>query len=248
MLAPGKSVVSLRVPNSWVDQTHPEGMVPGDTEGRFFRGSGTSQATAVVAGEVALLLQARPNLTPDQVKSLLMDTADPLVQNPNPAMGAGVVDVNAAINLINIKTITAVISRLLGGRPAALPDSTGLGTLEASRGGEHVVDPATGDALVGERDATGAPWNGTAWARASTNGRAWTTGGVWNGHVWTTDKWKSGQVQAAIWPGSSWSGIPWSSHEWSDSSWEARSWRNNDWEARSWREASWLARSWRDLS
>jgi serine protease AprX len=248
VLAPGKSVVSLRVPNSFVDQTHPEGRLPGDTEGRFFRGSGTSQATAVVSGEIALLLQARPNLTPDQVKSLLRDTADPLARNPQPAMGSGVVDVNSAIDLLNVKSLTAALARLLGGSRTNLPDSTGLGSIELSRGGEHVVDPSTGDLLDGERDALGSPWYGAAWTRSSNVGRAWSNGGVWNGHVWTTDKWKNGQVQAASWPGSSWSGISWSSHEWSDSSWEARSWRNGDWQARSWREATWLARSWRDLT
>ena len=60
VLAPGRSVVSLRVPGSYVDELHPEGLVDGDTSERFFRGSGTSQATAVVSGEVALLLSARP--------------------------------------------------------------------------------------------------------------------------------------------------------------------------------------------
>jgi serine protease AprX len=246
VLAPGKSVVSLRVPNSYIDETHPEGLVAGDTDGRFFRGSGTSQATAVVSGEVALLLQAHPNLTPDQVKTLLQDTADPLVQHPAPAMGNGVVDVNSAIDMLNVKSLTASLGRLLGGPTSTPPSSTGLGSLEASRGGEHVVDPTTGDVLSGELDAQGVPWDGAAWARSSTLGKAWSKGGVWNGHVWTTDNWDHGQVQAAAWSGSSWSGIPWSQHEWSDATWEARSWRNDDWQARSWREATWLARSWRD--
>ena len=71
LLAPGKSVVSLRVRSSYADLTHPEGRLAGDSAGRFFRGSGTSQAAAVVAGEAALLFQANPNLTPNQVKAAL---------------------------------------------------------------------------------------------------------------------------------------------------------------------------------
>ena len=208
VLAPGKSVVSLRVPNSFVDQTHPEGRVPGDTEGRFFRGSGTSQATAVVSGEVALLLQARPNLTPDQVKSLLRDTADPLARNPQPAMGSGVVDVNSAIDLLERQVAdrpAREAARRLADEPARL-HRPGLAS-RLSRGGEHVVDPSTGDVLDGELDALGAPWYGAAWAkRVHQVGKAWSTGGVWNGHVWTTDKWRDGQVQAAAWQGRSWSG------------------------------------------
>ena len=52
--------MSLRDPGSFVDVNHPEGRVAGDTTGRLFRGSGTSQAAAVVSGAVALLLQAYP--------------------------------------------------------------------------------------------------------------------------------------------------------------------------------------------
>ena len=46
LVAPGQSVVSLRVPGSFLDLQHPAGRV-GSTP-RFFRGSGTSQAAAVL--------------------------------------------------------------------------------------------------------------------------------------------------------------------------------------------------------
>ncbi len=235
VLAPGRSVVSLRVPGSYVDAQHPEGLVTGDTSGRFFRGSGTSQATAVAAGEIALLLQARPGLRPDEVKNVLMSTADPLVQNPIAAMGAGVTDV-----------VAAVAAKVPADTSTLLPGSTGTGSLEASRGGEHVVDPANGDVLSGEVDALGAPWNGAAWAAASTSKAVW-SGGVWNGRVWAGKSWTKNDWAPAAWTGPSWSGLDWATHEWSDSTWEARSWRNRGWAARSWREKSWLARSWRSL-
>ena len=57
VLAPGKSVVSLRVPGGYADVAHPEGRVAGDTSARFFRGSGTSQAAAVIAAVTGLGLQ-----------------------------------------------------------------------------------------------------------------------------------------------------------------------------------------------
>ena len=71
LVAPGRSIVSLRNPGSFADLA---GATPvaGAT---MVRGSGTSQAAAVVSGAVALLLEARPDLTPDQVKYLLMATA-----------------------------------------------------------------------------------------------------------------------------------------------------------------------------
>jgi serine protease AprX len=240
--------VSLRDPGSYVDQMHPEGLVPGDDQGRFFRGSGTSQATAVVAGEVALLLQAKPNLTPDQVKALLRVTADRLPQSGDPAQGAGVVDIAAALDLLSTKGFVNSLSGLLTATGPTPPASTGTGSIEASRGGEHVVDPTSGDPLVGERDAQGNPWNGATWAAASGDGDAWAKGGVWNGGVWTTDKWKDHGVLSATWTGSSWNGIPWAQHDWSDSTFQSRSWRNDNWRSRSWREDSFKSRSWRSLS
>lgn len=75
LAAPGKSIVSAHPTSSSIDSDHPEGRVAGDVTGRF-RGSGTSEAAAVVSGAAALLLQAYPKLTPDQVTSLLVSTAD----------------------------------------------------------------------------------------------------------------------------------------------------------------------------
>ena len=50
LAAPGTSIVSVRPTGSSIDTEHPEGRVAGDTTGTLFRGSGTSQAAAVVSG------------------------------------------------------------------------------------------------------------------------------------------------------------------------------------------------------
>ena len=67
LAAPGAHIQGLRVPGSFLDEHHP-GAVFG---GRFFRGSGTSEAAAIVSGAVALLLDAVPQATPDMVKEAL---------------------------------------------------------------------------------------------------------------------------------------------------------------------------------
>ena len=236
LLAPGKSVVSLRVPRSFADQLHPEGLVPGDSAHRYFRGSGTSQAAAVTSGAAALLFQARPSLTPAQAKAILMRTAEPLL-SLDPAQGSGVVSIASAV-------VYARLALFLPSAPAPSRVSTGLGTLEATRAGEHVVDPETGDALVGEVDALGSPWNARAWMTAQAKDSSW-IGGAWNGRTWTGTSWVDKKLQGVPWTGSSWNGRPWDAYAFSDDQWEARSWRGDDWAARSWREASWLARSWR---
>lgn len=71
LVAPGKSVVSLKAPGSVAATSYPAALV-GD---RYIKGSGTSQAAAVVSGIVADLLEARPNLTPDEVKAVLRASA-----------------------------------------------------------------------------------------------------------------------------------------------------------------------------
>jgi serine protease AprX len=239
VLAPGKSVVSLRVPGSYADRDHPEGRLAADSAARYFRGSGTSQAAAVVSGEAALLFDAQPKLTADQAKTILERTARPLA-DPASSRGAGVTDIGAAVDALAAKSVPQVV-------PISAPSSSGLGSLEASRGGEHVVDPATGAVLSGEVDAQGAPWRPAAWVAAQDDDTVWTKG-LWNGRTWTSTKWDKRQVKAAAWTGTSWSGVGWTSRSWADDSFQARSWRGNSWEARSWREDSWKARSWRGFS
>ncbi|MGV8966497.1 MAG: S8 family serine peptidase, partial [Cellulomonas sp.] len=97
LVAPGRSIVALRAPGSFVDRSHPEGRVADDDAERLMRGSGTSQAAAVVSGAVALVLQANPALSPDQVKSILMSTASPIRNALAIDAGSGQVDAAAAV-------------------------------------------------------------------------------------------------------------------------------------------------------
>jgi len=78
VMAPGGSIVSLRSPGSFADVNYPEAVVAQ----RFFLGSGSSQAAAVVSGAVALIFDQRPNISPDQVKKLLKNTAQPINNAP----------------------------------------------------------------------------------------------------------------------------------------------------------------------
>ena len=77
VLAPGSSIVSYRVPGSFIDQSS-QGRVGDDLQ----RGSGTSQATAVAAGAAALLLQRHGDWSPDQLKAALREGARPMAGEP----------------------------------------------------------------------------------------------------------------------------------------------------------------------
>lgn len=214
VVAPGKSIVSLRNPGSWADLLYPEARV-GD---RYFRGSGTSQATAVVAGAAALLLQQRPNLTPDQVKALLVSTAYHLPSVDDQAQGAGLIDVARAAKTRTPKTVQS------------FPFSDGSGSLEAARGSSHVADE--GVELYGEIDIFGQAWDGRSWSGRSWSETAW-EGDSWMGRSWSGD-----------WLGVSWSGRSWSGRSWSDNYWDGRSWSGRSWSGCSWTGRSWSGRSW----
>ena len=141
LVAPGRSIVSLRAPNSYIDQKNPVARVTGDQDDayavRYFRGSGTSQSAAVVSGVAALLLQHRPNMTPDQVKCLLTSTAYRIPNVSTRLQGAGLLDVKRAIE----SPTPACVQRHTR--------SSGTGTLEGARGGSHVADIDTGVELIG---------------------------------------------------------------------------------------------------
>ncbi|MDZ4826848.1 MAG: S8 family serine peptidase, partial [Actinomycetota bacterium] len=59
------------------------------------KGTGTSEATAVVSGAVALMLSANPALTPAQVKAVLTESAVPVAGDAT-RVGAGEIDLSGA--------------------------------------------------------------------------------------------------------------------------------------------------------
>ncbi len=66
--------------------------------------SGTSMATPFVAGVVALMLDADPTLTPDQIKTFLTDTASMMPGYEEYEVGAGYVNAFAAVDKVFRKT------------------------------------------------------------------------------------------------------------------------------------------------
>jgi subtilisin family serine protease len=75
VVAPGGHITGLTRPGSGLTRKHPEYML---RSGELVM-TGSSQATAVVAGLAALLLQLEPDLTPDDIKCKLMSSAEPAI-------------------------------------------------------------------------------------------------------------------------------------------------------------------------
>lgn len=104
LVAPGVNVVSLRG-SGVVSVTGAEGVAVGvdgqrlsSSELPFYTtASGTSFSAPQVAGAIALMLEANPNLTPAQVKDILQRTATPLPPYYQHEVGAGMLNVHGAV-------------------------------------------------------------------------------------------------------------------------------------------------------
>lgn len=73
-------------------------VVIADPDRKYYEGWGTSAASAFVSGAVALVRAAYPDLTPPQIKKLLMDTARDAPQGGrDDSRGYGMVDPAAAL-------------------------------------------------------------------------------------------------------------------------------------------------------
>jgi serine protease AprX len=219
VVAPGRSVLGLRVPGGAIDTQFPASRIGT----RFTRGSGTSQATAVASGAAALLLSAHPTLTPSQVKGALVKTAVISPVGTPKRMGAGIINASLAHTAIAMTGATPHASSAFG---------TGTGSLQLARGSVRLGD--NGVVLSGERDIFGKPWMPSIWAPAALAGTTWNNGS-WNGSAWTGTTWAStGYWQGRAWVGKTWSGSAWSGRAWVGNVWTGRRWVGNTWAGGLW--------------
>ena len=103
LVAPGVAVVSVRG-SGVTNVTGVQGIVNSDlqrlstSELPFYTtASGTSFSAPQVAGAIALMLEANPSLTPADVRDILQATATPLAPYYQHEVGAGMLNVHAAV-------------------------------------------------------------------------------------------------------------------------------------------------------
>ncbi|MGI8793189.1 MAG: S8 family serine peptidase [Acidimicrobiales bacterium] len=234
--APGVSLASLRAPGSAIDEAFPSARTGTD----YFRGTGTSQAAAVTSGAAAALLSAYPAATPDDVKAALSSSASRLRGVGPEAQGSGMIDVDKALKSLE--------KRKADGPPQKWAPSEGTGSLEAARGGTHLVDANTGTALRGEVDIFGRPFDSVRWSTAAAAGESWADG-VWNGTEmagtdwdsvrWSSVRWSSVRWSATNWAGTDWDSVRWSSVRWSSVRWSCEQWSSVRWASSGWASVRW---------
>ena len=92
VVAPGTRIVSLEAQGSYLSKNYPSWHIGGSAKNSYFRLTGTSMATAVVSGGVALLLDANPFMTPGQVKVALQMGATFMPNGGLVGAGSGLVN------------------------------------------------------------------------------------------------------------------------------------------------------------
>jgi serine protease AprX len=225
VVAPGMSIVSVRAPGSWADLNRPEARV-----GRaYFKGTGTSQAAAVVSGIAALLYEADPRLTPDEAKAALVGTSSGL--SGQPGAGHGLVDASRALRAVRADTYgDAQIN-------APYASATGTGGIESSRGSYHVYSDPDGDGMPqeisGETDVLGNSWSAATWWATPSSTERWPAS-PWSALVGEFEEW-----EVLPWFGPKWSGMVWDAAAWS-----AKHWSNSGWVAKHWSARHWSASVW----
>jgi serine protease AprX len=263
LVAPGVGLVGLRAPGSTIDLANPAARV-GD---RYFRGSGSSMSTAVVAGAAALVAAAHPDWGPDAIKAALTGTATPLGQ------GARALDLGAALAAAPARAANGDLFPLRAvGRAATPADPEPLDGLgwRAGDGDDGLRwAPAAGvpgtTAGAGDPAAwTAQPWLSGRWTTDGPSAKSWAAQ-QWLARIWAARRWAAAGLGPAGWAALQWSWggvlaatldeagaggtVDWVARSWAARSWAERAWGPGDlaarsWAARSWAALAWEARSW----
>src|SRR5437773_2630337 len=222
LVAPGRRIVSLRVPGSALDTLFPDRVVVAQNGATYFRLTGTSMATAVVSGAAALLLQRRPTLTPDQVKALLVGTTQQYGQDsgqvlPDPiADGSGLLNVYAATIAVPCDAAPNLGGFLVGTLFSPTPVPC------ANRG----LRPADGFARALYPVLFGSPLQ---WQDPLFGGIFWPLL-TWDTLLWNSVAWDNFAWDSVVWDSVAWDSVAWDSVAWDSVAWDSVAWDSVVWD------------------
>jgi serine protease AprX len=221
LVAPGRRIVSIRVAGSALDTLFPDRVVRARNGAEYLRLSGTSMATAVASGAVALLLERDGALTPDQVKTALVASARPYGPNgapplPDPiADGSGLLDVLAASQAATREV------------PSARGDAIGAITTTELPLARRVARPADAFARSLFPLLARLPLR---WKDPGLGGLAWNTL-TWDSVVWDSVAWDNFDWDSVAWDSVAWDSVAWDSVAWDSVAWDSVAWDSVAWDA-----------------
>jgi serine protease AprX len=183
VVAAGVNVLGEMPVGSTIDQEFPAARQPSG----LFRGSGTSQSTAIVSGLAALYLQSHPSAGPAEVKSAIRDSASTIT--PGQTDGQG---------LVNIAT---------GGHGSSDTGERNLNYFQWFSTASQWGDLFTGAIFDARRwsarrwSATG--WDARRWADVTFDARRWSDvtfdARLWSARMWGSRMWGSRMWAATYW-------------------------------------------------
>jgi serine protease AprX len=236
LVAPGVGLVAAAVSGSTLATEHPNALVGTG----YIRGSGTSQAAAVVSGAAALLWQKWPGLSVPQLRELLVASSTPLARNR-------AFEGNGELNLVAALSRQPAPSARSAATLLGLPEvpALGLGSLQGARGSTTLT--MDGVPLRGERDIFGHSWSARLLAPMTAVERAWTEqSGIFNGNVWIGPGFSADTTSVAgqTWNGRTWAGRTWAAQTWTGKTWTGRTWAGQNWTGQVWSGPIWAGYDW----
>jgi subtilisin family serine protease len=171
LVAPGVGIASLADASSTLFAGNPQARIRGtvDTlDAPYLSLTGTSMAAPVVAGTVALMLEANPRLTPNLVKAVLQYTAERRPRYGLTTQGAGFLNARGAVHLASS----------LAGRSVPGTDPTRWSRRivwgnYVARGGVLTASANAWDLAVTWGDPSAATGDTVVWGTIPRTGEAW---------------------------------------------------------------------------
>lgn len=167
LVAPALHLLSVLPPDSVIAADHPEAK-----SGGLWRGSGTSQATAVTAGAVAVFLSGRAALDPQDVRASFAAVAGPVGTSAAGAAGgagAGLLVIPSAVRRGDYHSATVP--------PAGSPQVSSAG---------------------GSPSWSSTSWSSTSWSSTSWSSTSWSSTS-WSSTSWSSTSWSSTSWSASAW-------------------------------------------------
>ncbi len=214
LVAPGSGLLGVLPPDSTIVADNPQALQPSG----LYRGSGTSEATAVVSGLAALFISDNPNVTTAQVKASLRVAATPIYDHGS---GAGLAN---------------VVDRLARSR-----DDRRMGDEGAS--GEATFDSDSWGNNAWGSDVWGSVWNRNRWGTAGWATQAWSALS-WDRNRWGSEVWDRNRWGTAGWASQASSADNWDRNRWGSEVWDRNRWGTADWARNRWGADTWGGDFW----
>jgi serine protease AprX len=171
VIAPGEHILGVESPDTEIGQDNPNAW---DSYG-LFRGSGTSESTALTSGAAAAFMSDHPRRGPVAVKAALRMTADDM--NDSRA-GEGMLDLN--------------FDRRGSGHHGDNSDPTGEANFDADTWNANAWQ--NGDWVQ---------WLASSWSAGSWSASSWSASS-WSASSWSASSWSASSWSASSWSDEGW--------------------------------------------